>query len=269
MIGAIVGDIVGSVYEFDNIKTKDFELFKKECEFTDDTVLTVAVAEALIKYNTDNETKFKEHLIDAFHRYGELYPDVGYGGNYLYWVEHKNREPYNSCGNGSAMRTSAVGWYAKTIEECERIAKLCAEITHNHPDGIAGAQATAGAIFLARQGADKEKIKAYVEKYYKIDFTLDEIRPTYDYEIVNKTTVPQAFRCFYEATSFEDAIRNAISIGGDSDTLAAIAGSIAEAYYGIPESIKETALSYLDDYLLDRVVEFGAMICKYKLKNKD
>lgn len=256
MIGSIVGDIVGSVYEFDNIKTKDFELFKKECEFTDDTVLTVAVAEALMKYNPDNENEFKEHLIDVFHRYGEMYPDVGYGGNYLYWVEHKNREPYNSCGNGSAMRTSAVGWYAKTIEECERIAKLCAEITHNHPDGIAGAQATAGAIFLARQGADKEEIKEYIEKYYKVDFTLDEIRPIYDYEIVNKTTVPQAFRCFYEANDFEDTIRNAISIGGDSDTVAAIAGSIAEAYYGISEDFAETCMSYLDNYINEIITTF-------------
>jgi type I restriction enzyme M protein len=154
------------------------------------------------------------------------------------------------------MRTAAVGWYAKTLEECERLAKLCAEITHNHSDGIAGAQATAGAIFLARNGADKDEINAYINKYYKTYFTLDEIRPAYEYEIVNKTTVPQAFRCFYEATDFEDTIRNAISIGGDSDTVAAIAGSIAEAYYGIPEDIKQTALSYLDDYMLDRVEEF-------------
>lgn len=257
MIGAIVGDIVGSVYEFDNIKTKDFELFKKECEFTDDSVLTIAVAETLMECEPFDDEEFKELLINVFHEYGEMYPDVGYGGNYLYWVEHKNREPYNSCGNGSAMRVSPVGWYAKTLEECEKIAKLSAEVTHNHPDGIAGAQATAGAIFLARNGAGKEEIKAYINKYYKTDFTLDEIRPTYEYEIVNKTTVPQAFMCFYEATDFEDTIRNAISIGGDSDTVAAIAGSIAEAYYGIPENIKETAFSYLDDYLLDRVVEFN------------
>ncbi len=256
MLGAIIGDIVGSVYEFDNIKTKDFELFKPDCEFTDDTVLTVAIAEALTKYNPENEEEFKENLIDTFHKYGKMYPDVGYGGHYLYWVENKLRKPYNSCGNGSAMRTSAVGWYAKTIEECEKIAKLCAAVTHNHPDGIDGAQATAGAIFLARNGATKEELKRYIEKYYSVDFTLDEIRPTYDYEIVNITTVPQAFRCFYESNDFEDTIRNAISIGGDSDTLAAIAGSIAEAYYGIPEDIKETALSYLDSYLIDVVERY-------------
>lgn len=249
MIGAIVGDIVGSVYEFDNIKTKSFELFRKDCEFTDDTVLTIAVAEALLKCNPFDENEFKEILVDTFHKYGDMYPDVGYGGNYLCWVAHKNREPYNSCGNGSAMRVSSVGWYAKTREECEKLAKLSAEVTHNHPDGIAGAQATAGVIFLARSGVTKDELKAYIEKYYSVDFTLDEIRPTYQYEIVNKTTVPQAFRCFYEANDFEDTIRNAISLGGDSDTLAAIAGSMAEAYYGIPEDIKETALSYLDEYL--------------------
>lgn len=256
MIGAIVGDIVGSVYEFDNIKTKDFELFRKDCEFTDDTVLTIAVAEALLKCNPFDECKFKELLIDTFHKYGDMYPDVGYGGNYLKWVENKNREPYNSCGNGSAMRVSPVSWYAKTREECEKLAKLSAEVTHNHPDGIAGAQATAGVIFLARNGATKDELKKYIEKYYPVDFTLDEIRPTYKYEIVNKTTVPQAFRCFYEANDFEDTIRNAISLGGDSDTLAAIAGSMAEAFWGISEDVKETALSYLDDYLSDVVAEF-------------
>ena len=249
MKGAIIGDIVGSIYEFDNLKSKDFELFKPECEFTDDTVLTVAVAEALLNFNPDDEENFKENLIDIFHKYGELYHDVGYGGHYLSWVENKRRNPYNSCGNGSAMRTSAVGWYAKSIEECERLAKLCAEITHNHPDGIAGAQATAGVIFLARNGASKDELKAYMEKYYPVDFTIDEIRPTYEYEIINKTTVPQAFRCFYEATNFEDTIRNAISIGGDSDTVAAIAGSMAEAFFGIPADIAETGMSYLDDYM--------------------
>ena len=256
MKGAIIGDIVGSIYEFDNLKSKDFELFKSECEFTDDTVLTVAVAEALLKYNPDDEEIFKENLIDIFHKYGELYPDVGYGGHYLSWVENKRREPYNSCGNGSAMRTSAVGWYTKSIEECENLAKLCAEITHNHPDGIAGAQAVAGVIFLARNGASKDELKAYMEKYYPVDFTIDEIRPTYEYEIINKTTVPQAFRCFYEATDFEDTIRNAISIGGDSDTIAAIAGSMAEAFFGIPEDIAEIGMSYLDDYMSDVVEEF-------------
>lgn len=219
-------------------------------------MLTVAIAEALMTYNTFDKIEFKEKLIDTFHKYGELYPDVGYGGHYLKWVEEKSRIPYNSCGNGSAMRTSAVGWFSKSLEECEELAKVCAEVTHNHPDGIAGAQATSGIIFLARNGAAKDELKSYMEKFYSINFTIDEIRPFYEYEILNKTTVPQAFQCFYESSDFEDAIRTAISIGGDSDTVAAIAGSMAEAFYGISDEISETGLSFLDEYLSEIVSTF-------------
>lgn len=256
MKGAITGDIVGSVYEFDNMKSKSFELFKPQCEFTDDTVLTVAVAEALLACKPYDENEFKEILIDTMHKYGDLYPDVGYGGRYLCWVVNHARNPYNSCGNGSAMRVSPVGWYAKTLAQAESVAKASAEVTHNHPDGIAGAQSVAGVIFLAKNGADKEQLKAYMETYYSVDFTLDEIRPFYQYEIVNKTTVPQAFRCFYESIDFEDTIRNAISIGGDSDTLAAIAGSMAEAFYGMEKDIAETAMSYLDENMCEVVDAF-------------
>lgn len=249
MIGAIIGDIVGSRFEFDNIKTKDFELFDRECDFTDDTVMTIAIGKALNNYKGGD---FKKHLVKTMHEVGNRYPDCGYGGLFLDWMIHKDTEPYNSCGNGSAMRVSAVGWYVKSIEEAEELAKLTAEVTHNHPEGIKGAQAVAVAIYLARIGEDKEAIKKYIEdNYYALDFTLDEIRPTYDYEITCQKSVPQAIKAFLEAESFEDTIRNAISIGGDSDTVAAIAGSIAEAYYEIDEEIKETALSYLDDYLLD------------------
>lgn len=247
MKGAIIGDIVGSVYEFHNLKSKDFELFNPQCAYTDDTVLTVAVAEALLTCVPYDANEFKEILIDTMHKYGALYPNAGYGGHYLYWVRNRERTPYNSCGNGSAMRVSAAGWYAKTLSEAESVARASAEVTHNHPDGIAGAQAVAGVIFLAKNGADKEQLKAYMERYYPVDFTLDEIRPVYQYEILNKGTVPQAFRCFYEATDFEDTIRNAISIGGDSDTLAAIAGSMAEAFYGIEKGIEDTAMAYLDE----------------------
>lgn len=256
MIGAIIGDIVGSVYEFDNLKSKDFELFKPQCEFTDDTVLTVAVAEALMKCKPYAENEFKEILIDTMHRYGDLYPDVGYGGRYLRWVNNHERKPYNSCGNGSAMRVSAVGWYAKTLAEAENVAKASAEVTHNHPDGIAGAQSVAGVIFLAKNGADKEQLKAYMEKYYSVDYSLDDIRPVYQYEILNRVTVPQAFLCFYEATDFEDTVRNAVSLGGDSDTLAAIAGSMAEAFYGMEKDIAETAMSYLDDNMREIINSF-------------
>ena len=259
MIGAVLGDIVGSIYEFDNIKTKDFELFSKDCLFTDDTVMTVAVAQALMGYehiDADNVCEFKEKLITVMHEIGIQYPDCGYGGHFLVWILRNKREPYNSFGNGSAMRVSSVGWFAKNLEEAEFIAKATAEVSHNHPDGIKGAVATAGAIYLARTGATMEEIKKYIAGYYTIDFTLQEIRLSYDYDITCRGTVPQAMQAFFESTDFEDAIRNAISIGGDSDTLAAITGSVAEAFYGIDEELKETALSYLDETLLDVVERF-------------
>ena len=259
MIGAILGDIVGSIYEFDNIKTKEFELFDKECFFTDDSVMTIALAEALMQYgeiNKENIEEFKEKLITVMHEIGIKYPDCGYGGHFLMWILLNKREPYNSFGNGSAMRVSSVGWYAKTLEEAEFIAKASAEVSHNHPEGIKGAVATAGAVFLARKGATMEKIKEYIANFYTIDFTVDEIRPIYDYDITCQGTVPQAMQAFFESESFEDAIRNAISLGGDSDTLAAITGAVAEAYYGIPDDLKETALLYLDERLLDITERF-------------
>lgn len=259
MIGAILGDIVGSIYEFDNIKTKDFELFDKNCMFTDDTVMTIAVAKALMGFddiNEDNVEEFKEHLITTMHEIGKKYPDCGYGGHFYFWIVDEKREPYNSFGNGSAMRVSPASWYAKTLEQAELIAKATAEVSHNHPEGIKGAVATAGAAFLARTGATMKEIKEYVSKFYQIDFTLDEIRPTYEFNETCQDSVPQALQCFFESESFEDAIRNAISIGGDSDTLAAITGAVAEGYYGIDEDIKETALSYLDDRLLDITLAF-------------
>jgi type I restriction enzyme M protein len=259
MIGAILGDIVGSIYEFDNIKTKEFELFDKDCLFTDDSVMTIAIAEALLQTDCVNERnveEFKEKLIDVMHEIGIRYPDCGYGGHFLVWILRNKREPYNSFGNGSAMRVSSVGWYAKTLEEAELIAKATAEVSHNHPEGIKGAVATAGAVFLARTGATMYEIKKYISDYYTIDFTIDEIRPTYDYDITCQGTVPQAMQAFFESESFEDAIRNAISIGGDSDTLAAITGAVAEAYYGIPDELQETALSYLDERLLNIVERF-------------
>ena len=259
MIGAILGDIVGSIYEFDNIKTKEFELFDKECFFTDDSVMTIAIAEALMQteeINEENLEDFKENLITVMHEIGVKYPDCGYGGHFLVWILRNKREPYNSFGNGSAMRVSAVGWYARTLEEAELIARATAEVSHNHPEGIKGAVATAGAVFLARNGATMGELRDYISKYYTIDFTIDEIRPIYDYDITCQGTVPQAMQAFFESTNFEDAIRNAISIGGDSDTLAAITGAVAEAYYGIPDDLKETALSYLDERLLSIVERF-------------
>lgn len=204
----------------------------------------------------NNINEFKEKLIDVMHEIGIKYPDCGYGGHFLMWILLAKREPYNSFGNGSAMRVSSVGWYAKTLEEAELISRVTVEVSHNHPEGIKGAVATAGAVFLAKTGATMDEIKQYISKYYTIDFTIDEIRPTYDYDITCQGTVPQAMQAFFESENFEDAIRNAISIGGDSDTLAAITGAVAEAYYGISDDLKETALSYLDDKLLDITERF-------------
>lgn len=258
MLGAIIGDVVGSVYEFDNVKTKDFELFGVDNEFTDDTVMTVCVASALRKWNRQGSVEdFKETLIDTMHYIGNKYQDCGYGGHFLTWIVKQSRKPYNSWGNGSAMRVSPIGFFAKTLEEAKFLARASAEVSHNHPEGIKGAEATACAIFLARDGKSKEEIRKYIEdNYYKIDFTLDEIRPSYEFDVSCQGSVPQALECFFESNSFEDAIRNCVSIGGDCDTTGAICGGIAEAFYGIPEEIELTAVTYLDTLLLDEILEF-------------
>lgn len=257
MIGAIVGDIVGSRFEFFGIKSKEFDLFTKQCEFTDDTVMSVAMAFALRHYDEDFGCEgFKKTLVTSMHVFGELYPNCGYGNKFELWVRRKETKPYNSFGNGSAVRVSPVAWYATSLEEAEAFAKASAEVTHNHPEGIKGAQAIAGAIFLARTGKTKEEIREYVSKYYNIDFTLDEIRPTYSFSETCQGSVPQALEAFFESTDFEDAIRNAVSLGGDSDTIAAMTGSIAEAYYGVPKKIKEKALGFLDKRLKVEVNQF-------------
>ena len=260
MLGAIVGDIVGSVYEWDNIKTKDFPLFRDDCFFTDDTVMTCAVAEAIMNGGQ------KDDFIDAMKKYGRMYPNADYGARFNRWLMTDNREPYNSFGNGSAMRVSPCACVmeaatSELLSEVKRLAQLSSEVTHNHPEGIKGAMATADAIFMCRyffggDGSDnpaeiKRRIKEHIEKEYGYDLskTLDEIRPTYRFNETCQDTVPQAIVAFLESTDFEDAIRNAISLGGDSDTLAAITGSIAEAAYGIPEWIKDKAYSYLDEPL--------------------
>lgn len=257
ILGAAIGDIVGSVYEFNNIKTKSFPLFSPQCQFTDDTVLTAAVASALIESDAHNNPDlFHDVLIHTIHAFCKKYPHAGYGGMFLKWLVLKDTKPYNSFGNGSAMRVSPVGWYAKSLEEAENLAKISAMVTHNHPEGIKGAQSVAGAVFLAKNGAFMPEIKEYCEKYYNLDFTLDEIRPDYEFDETCQKTVPQAIVAFLESTSFEDAIRNAISIGGDSDTIAAITGSIAEAYYGVDESIAQAATEYLDEFILSALAAF-------------
>ena len=252
MLGAIIGDIVGSIYEWDNIKTKEFPLFKETCFFTDDTVMTIAIAEGLMNGGSE------ENFIEAMKKYGRLYPDAGYGGNFNYWIFSDSISPYNSFGNGSAMRVSPVAWFFDNLEDVEKYAEISSSVTHNHPEGIKGAQATAACIFLARSGKSKDEIKSYIEsKYgYNLNRSLNEVRESYYFNETCQETVPEAIIAFLESTDFEDAIRNAISLGGDSDTLAAICGSIAEGAYSIPKEIKYIALSKLDKTLLDVYTEF-------------
>ena len=263
MYGAILGDIVGSPYEFDcnNYKAKDFPLFSRRSDFTDDTVMTLAVAKALLLYGTITDMDaFKRELVRVMHEVGMPHPHCGYGGRFCTWMMKNYTEPYGSFGNGSAMRVSPVAWFAGSLDECERLAAATAEVTHNHPEGIKGAVAVAGAIYLARTGHSMAEIREYTERFYPIDFTLDEIRPDYDFVETCQGSVPQALEAFFESPGFEDAIRNAVSIGGDSDTIADMAGAIAEAYYGADPEMKNIALSYLDQDLLDIAEEFERRI---------
>ena len=239
MYGAILGDIIGSPFEFDRgDKTKDFKLFSRRSHFTDDSVMTLAVCEALLKVGQDATVKeIEDTVISSMQSWGRRYPRAGYGGYFRRWLTARHPEPYNSFGNGSAMRVSAAGWLYDSLEKTRVVAKATANVTHNHPEGIKGAEATASAIFMARNGSSKEEIKKYIEKefHYDLNRTLNEIRPDYHMDETCQKTVPEAIIAFLEATDFEDAIKNAISLGGDTDTLGAITGSIAEAYYGIPE----------------------------------
>jgi len=252
MLGAIVGDVIGSVYEWVGIKSKDFPLFVPGTTFTDDSVLTVAVAKWIL-----DGGDLKQVLCE----YTRAYPDRGYGGMFHDWVESSARRPYNSYGNGSAMRVSPVGFAFETMEDVMLWAERSAVVTHDHPEGVRGAQATAAAIFCARQRLDKEAIKDFVEAHFGYDLspTLDQIRPTYQFDVTCQGTVPPALISFLESTDFEDAIRNAISLGGDADTLACITGGIAEAYYGgVPDGLATPARALLDDRLAAVVDRFQA-----------
>ena len=254
MYGAIIGDIVGSRFEWNNIKTKDFEFFHKDCFFTDDSVMTIAVAKALHESKKNNYEDLEKQLDCYMHEIGKKYPHCGFGGSFYRWIMNDIHEPYNSYGNGSAMRTSECGFIADSLEEALSLAERCAAITHNHIEGIKGAKATTACIYLSREGKSKEEIREYInDNYYQLDFSLDEIRPSYSFDVSCQGSVPQAIEAFLESETFEDAIRNAISIGGDSDTIAAITGSIAQAYYGIDEKLIDEARKYLDDYLLSMI----------------
>ena len=289
MIGAIIGDTVGSVYEFSNTKDYYFTLFNSESGYTDDSVMTMAVAAWLLK---DKKLSY-QGLEDTMVEFGENYPSPmgGYGTGFYRWLfspdrlwqfddrygdspyrSKTGRHPYGSYGNGSAMRASAVGWFFDTIEETERVAAISAAITHNHPEGIKGAQATAAAIFLARTGKTKEEIRDYVEKTFGYDLhkSWEYWHPIYGWEDSCQGTVPQAIIAFLDSTGFEDAIRKAVSLGGDSDTLACITGGIAEAYYKeIPKQMVERTLGKMPQNLRDLIDEFHARvnypeICKDK-----
>lgn len=290
MLGAIIGDIVGSIYEFDNIKTKEFEFFQENMELTDDSVMTLAVAKALMDtLETGNEEGFKNlsreiseeklkliqnkfgseinpkteleaNAILRMVEIGNKYPYMSYGTRFIYWLE----EPiaYNSFGNGSAMRVSPVAYVAKNIEEVKFLSREVTKVSHNHEEGIKGAEATAVAIFMARNGNSKEKIKSEMEKYYNLDFNYEDLVKNYGFDETCQGTVPEAIYIFLESKDFEDAIRTAISIGGDSDTLAAIVGSIAEAYYDIPEELEKKALTYMDSFERKIYDEFEKIISK-------
>ena len=250
MLGALTGDIVGSIYEWNNIKTTEFPLFQDHCRFTDDSVLTVALAESILT---------GEEYATLMKRYFRNYPDAGYGSNFLRWAQSDSATPYNSWGNGAAMRISPVAWACGTLSEVLQKAEQYSLPTHNHPEGVKGAQATAAAVFLARTGASKQQIRRYVCETFGYDLSLscDQIRPEYSFDVSCQGTVPQAMVAFLESCDFESAIRLAISLGGDSDTLAGITGGIAQAFYGgVPEPIAARALNFLDESLRRVTMEF-------------
>ena len=253
MYGAILGDIIGSPYEFDRgNKSKDFPLFSRNSKITDDSVMTLAVADAFLSIapNTD-DAEIRRRLIQSMQTYGQAFPHAGYGGMFRRWLKDPNPQPYGSYGNGSAMRVSSAGWLFDDLKTVRHMARLSAEVTHNHPEGIKGAEATASAIYLARTGSTKAEIKAYIEEnfHYDLSRTCDEIRPTYRHVESCQETVPEAITAFLEGRSFEDVIRTAVSLGGDCDTLTCIAGSIAEGFYGIPEELKQQCWEHLPENL--------------------
>ena len=256
MLGAIIGDTVGSRFEWHNHRSKDFDFLTYKCEPTDDSIMTLAIAKAILK-SEGNVNKLSDLVVRYMQQLGRLYSDAGYGGAFRKWIRSSDPKPYGSFGNGAAMRVSPVGFAAKSMDEAKAMSKAVTKVTHNHPEGLKGAEATTVAIFMALHGKSMLEIRDYIDKnYYPMNFTLDDIRDSYQFNETCQDTVPQAMMAFFESTGFEDAIRNAISIGGDSDTLAAITGGIAEAYYGIPSEIRKHELTFLDERLLAILVEF-------------
>lgn len=262
MLGAITGDIIGSRFEFNGIKSTAFDLLGRGCRFTDDSAMTMAVAEWLV----DDPKHTHEVLEQKMVKYGEMDPNAGYGGKFYDWLfrpdklwEDGIRRPYNSWGNGSAMRVSAVGWMFDTLEETEQVAEVSASITHNHPEGIKGAQATAAAVFMARNGANKGEIKDYISEKFEYDLnrTINQIRPEYEFEVSCQKSVPEAIIAFLDSTDYETAVRLAVSLGGDADTQACIAGGIAEAFYGMPDDLVIDIGYHLLPVFKDNIIRFA------------
>ncbi|MBQ4579225.1 MAG: ADP-ribosylglycohydrolase family protein [Clostridia bacterium] len=250
MIGAIIGDYVGSIYEMDNIKTTDFPFFSPFCRFTDDTVMSIAVADALMN---------SLDMAASLSKYGRMYPAAGYGGSFRRWLASDDAPSYGSYGNGSAMRASAAGWVAASLEEALQLAEQSALPTHSHPEGIRGAQVVAGCIWLLRQGKTKAEIRQWVtDQDYSLDFTIDQIRPVYQFDVSCQGSVPHAIAAFLEAEDFESAIRLGISIGGDSDTIACIAGALAEVYWGAPDWMVAHVVARLPEPLYTPLADFEA-----------
>lgn len=254
ILGAVLGDIIGSRFEWVNYKAKDFELFNEKCFFTDDSVMTLAVGQALKECYGDYADLSKE-AIKSMQSIGKQYFDCDYGGSFRLWLNSPYPEPYNSWGNGAAMRVSACAYFATSLEEAKDLSYKVTAVTHNHKEGLKGAEATTVATYMALHGSTKEEIREYItNNYYTLEFTLDDIRADYEFDVSCQGSVPQALQAFFESTDYEDAIRNAVSIGGDSDTIAAISGAVAGAYYGVPEEIKEKSIDFLT-YRLQTIVD--------------
>lgn len=260
MLGAIFGDIVGSVYEFNNTADLHFPLLSRYSRPTDDSIMTLAVARALMETWGQPDDAIRAALVREMRDFGARYPNGGYGGRFSDWLSADDPQPYGSFGNGSAMRVSPVGWLCGTMEDTLHMARLTAEVTHNHPEGIKGAQAIAAGVFLARAGQDKDAIlRSLTERFhYDLTRTLDEIRPTYGFYEICQKSVPEAIRAFYEGETYEDVIRRAVALGGDSDTIACMAGALAEAYYGMPEAFQKEALARMDSFQRGVVRDFRA-----------
>ena len=266
IIGAIAGDVIGSAYEFNPTRDYTFELFTPVTTFTDDTVLTMANAIWLLEDDKHQPETLVNIMLDLCRRY----PDRGYGGRFAQWIHSDDPQPYDSFGNGSPMRVSPVGYYAKTLDEALELAKVSAEVTHNHPEGIKGAQATAAAIYLARKGENKWEIRDYIEKTfgYNLSRTLEEIRPTFTFDETCQRTVPEAIICFLEGKDYEDVVRLAVTLAGDADTLAAIAGSIASATKDVTTEVTQQVISLLSDEFCATLLRFNQLVAKREQEDK-